>query len=124
MPFPLTCQFALVPGAVLVKYERQPNFDDWRSAMDAIFSDSRFDPNLGIILDRTQLSAAPSMEYIGQQARYIDAKNEKFSDLRWAVVAPTDASFGVGRMSEQMVRPNSMRTFYNLKEAVEWLSAR
>ncbi len=106
----------------VVTYEQQPDFAEWKLVMDAIFADSRFHPSFGILLDRSRISVAPSTAYVGQQVRYIDARNERFARLRWAVVAPDVASFGVGRMSEKMVRPNSMRTFHSLQEAMEWLA--
>jgi hypothetical protein len=43
--------------------------------------------SFGILLDRSRLSGAPPVSYVGQQVRYIDAKNERFPALRRAVAA-------------------------------------
>jgi len=90
--------------------------------MDNIFADPRFQPTFGILIDRRGVSFPPPHDYIVQMARYIDAKAERFSSLRWAIVTGSMSSYGLGLIAEKMVCNKVLRTFLIFNEAIGWLA--
>jgi hypothetical protein len=123
MPSPLEHTFDPARRLVLVDYARQPTFEEWEATMDLVFADPRFQPTFRILLDRTRLSGAPLLVYVGQQVQYFERKRLRFPALRWAVIATDVYSYGLGQMAEKMVRPDTMRVFLGTREAMEWLAS-
>ena len=113
---PLEYEFDVTRRWVHVTYRMQPRFDEWETTMNAIFEDSRLEPEFGILLDRREVPRAASTTYIRSMVKYIDAQATKFGSIFWAIVVSDLTSFGVGRMAEQLAEAGTIRTFFRHRE--------
>ena len=120
---PLGYQIDTSRRYVLVTYRRQPAIQEWSATMDTIFTDPMRDPSFGILLDRRRVASPASTEYIRKMVAGIEALNAKHGEVPWALLVSDVASFGVGRMAEQMGRSDAIRAFLELGEAEDWIAS-
>jgi len=105
---------------------RQPTFEEWREAMDALLKDTAFRSGMAIVSDRRRLTDAPTTEMIQMMAAYEYEHRDRFGECRWAVVTAPDsrAEFGMARMSQAVLEGGrsriAMRPFTDLDQAVRW----
>jgi hypothetical protein len=121
MESPLDYEVDIPRRCVRVIYKRQPTIDEWIAAMNTIFGDPRRKNNFGMILDRLEVPHPANTPYIERMVDFIDSKNGGNERVPWAIVVTDLASFGMGRMAEQLTTTEAIRTFRDLNEAQQWL---
>lgn len=121
---PLSSTFEENLRRVQVVYARQPTIEEWITTMQSIFSDPRFQPGFGVLLDRRKVTKGANTEYIRKMVAFIDAREKQVGYTRWAILVTDIGSYGVGRMAEQIGSTNSIRTCRSMEEANIWLAGR
>jgi hypothetical protein len=120
MNTPLSVEFDMERRRAQVIYEAQPSFEQWQATVEAILRDARFRTGFGILLDRSGIHRPASSAYMLRLVHFVD-RNAKGNDVRWAIVTSDLASFGMGRMAEQLAQTGTIRTFKDLRAAELWL---
>ena len=78
---------------------------------------------MGAINDwRQHRNGLPTGE-IRARSHYLVRNAHAFGTMRWALVAPADVAYGMGRMAETLTaaRPLELRTFRDMAEAEAWV---
>jgi hypothetical protein len=110
----------------LIYGTRQPTFEEWRNAMDALLADPAFRTGMPIVSDRRLLHEAPATSVIQMMAAYEYEHRDRFGACRWAVVTDPEAraEFGMARMSQAMLEGGrsriTLRPFTDLDQAIRW----
>ena len=117
---PLSVEIDVERRRAQVIYEAQPSFEQWQAAVEAILQDARFQSGFGILLDRSGIYSPASSAYMLRLVNFVD-RNSKGNDVRWAIVTSDPASFGMGRMAEQLAQTGAIRTFKDRLAAELWL---
>jgi hypothetical protein len=105
---------------------RQPTFEEWRKAMDALLKDPAFRTGMPIVSDRRRLTDAPTTAMIQMMAAYEHEHRDLFGACRWAVVTAPEsrAEFGMARMSQAVLEGGrsriTLRPFTDLDQAIRW----
>lgn len=120
MNSPLSVEIDVVRRRAQVLYEVQPSFEQWKATIEDIFHDERFQSGFGILLDRSRIDRPASSAYMLRLVDFVD-RNAKRKDVRWAIVTSDVASFGMGRMAEQLAQTGRIRTFKDRRSAELWL---
>ena len=123
MNTPLSVEFDVERRRAQVVYEAQPSFEEWQAAIEAILQDARFQSDFGILLDRSGIYRPASSAYMLRLVHFVD-RNSKGNDVRWAIVTSDVASFGMGRMAEQLAQAGTIRTFKDRRAAEIWLGGK
>lgn len=105
-------------GLIWLESDEAATFEEWQSAIEAALAHPDHRPGMGVIHDWRRLRAAPSTDEIRARARY----GATLGPIRWALVVPGDASYGMGRMAEILTEQHAieLRTFRDLAEAEAW----
>jgi hypothetical protein len=117
---PLSVEFDLERRLAEVVYEAQPSFEQWQAIVESILHDSRFQSGFGILLDRRGIDKPASSAYMLRLIQFVD-QSSKGNVVRWAILTSDVASFGMGRMAEQLAQAGTIRTFKDRREAELWL---
>lgn len=110
----------------LIYGKRQPTFEEWRAAMDALLGDASFHSGMPIVSDRRRLTRAPTTVMIRMMAAYEYEHRARFGACRWAVVTGRDAhaEFGMARMSQATLEGGrsriTLRPFTDIDQAILW----
>jgi hypothetical protein len=110
----------------LIYGKRQPTFEEWRAAMDALLGGASFHSGMPIVSDRRRLTEAPSTVMIQMMAAYEYEHRDQFGACRWAVVTAREAraEFGMARMSQAMLEGGrsriTLRPFTDIDQAILW----
>ena len=120
-PMPITFTIDPALGRVNVRMEGDVSAADLRNYMIAMFSDPRFTPGLNSLTVlqgmNARMTSSELMQY--QSWRKLQPAMGKI-----AIVATTDAEYGVARMFELAtdgVRRSDIRVFRKLEDAQAWL---
>ncbi len=116
--------YSLRPDArlAIVTYRMQPNFEEWSRTLRQLFSEPAFERGFSILFDRSRVLHPASVQYLEQAVKFLDEHIVNGTIRRWAAVAGDLASFGMGRMAEQITNcDDSNRSFHNTAEAEAWL---
>jgi hypothetical protein len=119
---PLSVEFDIGRRRAQIFYEAQPSFDQWQATIEAILQDARFQSGFGILLDRSRLSSPATSDYMVRLVHFVE--QTKIDGVRWAIVTSDPASFGMGRMAEQIAPEGTIRTFKDRREAEIWLGSK
>lgn len=117
---------AAAPVVFLIYGTRQPTFDEWKEAMDALLRDPAFLRGMPIVSDRRRLVEAPTTAMIQMMAAYEYEHRDRFGSCRWAVVTSPEAraEFGMARMSQAMLEGGRsaiiLRPFTDMERAILW----
>ena len=110
-------------GIVYLTYTGHPDIDEWEATMRAVFRDPSFEPGFSFIMDRRQVTTAPSTDYIKRLIAFAECHPAELGKCRTAVVVTNAASYGMARMF-QGYRGDTQNTrgFEELAEAERWLN--
>jgi len=117
-------EYSLHPGArmAIVKYRLQPDFEEWSRTMQRLFRDPAYGRGFAILFDRRGVHHPASVTHVEQVVQFLDDRRADGTIRRWAVVVADLASFGMGRMAEQLTHwDDSNRAFRDTAEAEAWL---
>jgi hypothetical protein len=112
----------------LIYGTRQPTFEEWREAMNALLEDPEFRTGMPIVSDRRRLGEAPTTAMIQMMAAYEYEHRDLFGACRWAVVTAPEAraEFGMARMSQAVLEGGRsrimLRPFTDLDQAIRWVT--
>jgi len=123
MDSPLEYEIDLARRCVVVTYHHQPTFAEWAETMEFIFGDPKYEPGLGMLMDRRFLLAPATTEYIRRLVAFIEANHGRTAGARWALLVADIGSYGMARMAEQLGRGHSIRSFRVWEGALAWLAA-
>jgi len=108
----------------VVTYRTQPDFEEWLLTMERLFREPDFLPGFGILFDRSSITHPADTVYMKRLVHFLDTKRADGTIRGWAGVVGDVASFGMGRMAEQLTQyENSVRIFRDVTEAEAWLSS-
>jgi len=117
---PLSVEFDVRRRRAEVVYGAQPSFEEWQAIVESILQDPRFQSGFGILLNRSGIDKPASSAYMLRLVHFVD-QSSKGNGVRWAIVTSDVASFGMGRMAEQLAQAGTIRTFKDRREAELWL---
>jgi hypothetical protein len=98
-------------------------FEEWRAAVEAFLAHPDYKPGMGAVHDwRGHRNGLPTRE-IRFRSHYLVRNAAAFGRMRWALVAPADVGYGMGRMAETLTAAPSLelRTFREMGEAEVWV---
>ena len=109
-------------GAVVIVSDEQATLAEWKAAVDAALADGDYRPGMGVLHDQRRLRDAPSAEEGRARAAYVAWRGMR----RWAVLAGSDAAYGMGRMGEGISSGTAteIRAFRDPAEAEAWARRR
>jgi len=117
---PLYVEFDVERRSVRVVYQIQPSFEQWKTTIEAVLEDPRFQSGFGILLDRSRILKPATSEYMRRLVDFVD-QNALGIKARWAIVTSDLASFGMGRQAELSACKAYIRTFKDRTAAELWL---
>lgn len=101
----------------------QPNIEEWRQLMLAVFADPDFETGFHFLSDRRASEQPRSTDFLRAALLFLNAHKEKLGRCRWATVVSTTAAYGMARMvqilSEDMTI--ELEVFTEIEKAREWL---
>lgn len=118
--------FEIDPQLSLVAITRShnPTFDEWRTFMEGLLTDSRFRPGHSIVEDRRADGSVPSRNDVETAAAWVRANAARLGQIRWAVVLDPAAlaAFGMVRVAEFLTDRSgvTVRAFTSLETARAW----
>lgn len=110
-------------GLVWLESTEPSAFEEWRAAVEGFLAHPDYRPGMGAIHDwRQHQSGLPTGE-IRARSHYIVRNAAIFGTMRWALVAPADVAYGMGRMAETLTaaHPLELRTFRDMAAAEAWV---
>jgi hypothetical protein len=111
----------IADGLVWLETTGKAVFEDFRAALENVRADAAYRAGMGIVHDWRNLTESPSRAEIEARARY--AKTFTRVHTKWAVVATTDATYGMSRMGEVLSYPAAVElaTFRDVAKAEAWI---
>ena len=94
--------------------------------LDAILADARFERGMPMLFDHSELDVALLTSYeIRGIAEVFLSRSEALGSGRSAMVAPTDAAYGLARMFAVYAdtEDRNVQAFRTREEAAEWLTS-
>lgn len=116
--------FGFTPEAAILTTSGVARVEDFRKMNEALIDDPRFHAGMPILVDHTSLDASvltpTDVRAIGE---FVASIGERLGPRSVAVVVPDKLTFGFVRMGEMRAnqRQLSVKIFYSLPEAVQWL---
>ena len=109
-------------GLVRLVYQGGPSFDEWERTMQAALTDPAYQPGFPFLVDRRSGEPA-STDYVRRVVDFLYLHEDQLARSRWAIVAPSPASYGMARMKQAMAGRLAMpiEVFMELGEAERWL---
>ncbi|MEP6672742.1 MAG: hypothetical protein ABJF10_26495 [Chthoniobacter sp.] len=123
MDSPLEYEIDLARRCVVVTYYHQPTFAEWVDTMEFIFDDPKYQPGLGMLMDRRFLLAPATTEYIHRMVSFVEESHSRTGRARWALLVADIGSYGMARVAEQLGGRHLIRSFRVWEGALAWLAA-
>ena len=100
--------------------------DELLESFDEALRDPDYRPGMHMLADMREVTTSAHHGDVAKVARYVREHLEEIGPLKAAVVAPTDASFGLIRMLQANLEedPIELGVFRTIGEAEEWLGAK
>lgn len=98
-------------------------FEEWRAAVEGFLAHPDYRPGMGAVHDwRGHRNGLPASE-IRVRSHYLVRNAAAFGRMRWALVAPADVAYGMGRMAETLTAAPllELRAFRDMVEAEAWV---
>jgi hypothetical protein len=105
-------------GVVFVESDEQATLAEWKAAIEASLAHSEYRPGMGVLHDQRRLTDAPSIDEGKARVAFVIARGIR----RWAVLAGSEASYGMGRMGAGISGGTSteIRAFRDPADAEAW----
>lgn len=119
MPF----SWRIANGLVYITGHGDAESAHWRAAVEAVLTDPRHRPGMGLIQDHRTTTRVPSTAEIQGAAAFLRARSERLGIAKWAVVVAKDVSYGMGRIVGIAFEKTSVmsRVFRDMAEAEAWV---
>ena len=111
------------PGRVVyLSTVGDPSFDEWRDALQGVFSDPAFETGFHFISDRRR-ATVPGADFVEQQTDFIRGHEQRLGRCRWASVVPDPATDEAARTvaSRAALADVEVGYFYDLAAARRWV---
>jgi hypothetical protein len=109
-------------AAVTITVEDPYTFDEWLAATTPLLN---LGPGLQVLVDRSR-STPPTREFIERMVTFFERHGAQIKRWRAAIVAGTEAGYGVARMLELSAEARNIdlqiRAFRDLGSAQRWLT--
>lgn len=94
-----------------------------RENIARVNADPKFRKGLNTLADITDARADIGYQQMRQFARYVETLHDVRGECKWAILAPTDVSYGMSRMLEALTDSPSIhiQAFRSRKQALRWL---
>jgi hypothetical protein len=124
MTSPLSYNVDEATCAATVTYHAQPTIGEWRRVMVRVLTHAAFQPHFAVLFDRRRIYTPAETNYMNQFVQMLDEERSKGNIAgRCAIIVNDPASYGMGRMVEQLSSfAGSIRTFYSLEDAEQWVA--
>jgi len=101
-----------------------PSFEEWASVVYAVLSDQSFQSGYGFLSDRRGITDIPTTEYVRSVIGFLRGHYTAIGARRWAILVSDTASYGMGRMTQQLGHelPFPIEVFTDEAKARRWLS--
>lgn len=98
--------------------------DEIVRTVKALLDSPALRPGLAILSDHSDLQATATLDLVRSVVPLLDMLGERLGHFRCAVVAPSDASYGMAFMAEAFAKdtPAEVRAFRTVGEALAWLA--
>lgn len=125
MTSPLSYNVDEAACAATVTYHAQPTIGEWQRVVARVLTHAAFQPHFAVFFDRRRIYTPAETHYMNQFVQTLDEERRKGNITgRCAIIVNNPASYGMGRMVEQLSNfADSMRTFYSLEDAEQWAAA-
>ena len=94
-------------------------------AMDKLFADPSYQPQIDIIYDRRAVQAQPDPKNFSQMVAYLAAHRDRLSGCRWAMVVAPEVQAAMDSVAAEEAYGTLVgieaRTFLRLEDANAWL---
>jgi hypothetical protein len=118
--------YRIDPTARLVRiaYLAEPTFEQWAAAMEAIFADPAYQIGFNFLFDRSAVTQPQTTLYIQRVSGFVIDHEAHLRGSRLALVATDLATYGMGRMSGQLIAkaPVAQAVFTDVRLALAWLA--
>lgn len=100
--------------------------DELLESFDEALRDPDYRPGMHMLADMREVTTTAHRADVARVASYVKGHLAEIGPLKVAVVAPTDASFGLIRMLQANIEeaPIELRVFREMGEAEQWLGAK
>jgi hypothetical protein len=121
---PLGYEIDPVSRLVTIDYHAYPSFEEWSAMMESIFADPRYQIGFNFLFNRSTVHDAQSTVYIRHVSDFVMAHQQQLLGSRMALVVTNLASYGMGRMSGQLIEraPVEQAVFSDVTKALAWLN--
>ena len=120
--------FEFRPGYVVVTVEGMLNLEEESEGFRSLLSSAEFESPTSIILDNRARTPGTDLAHMRAMADVMGAALRRFEIPRFAMVASTMHSFGMGALFEKLSKerdlPTNARTFESLDNAIAWVEQR
>jgi hypothetical protein len=102
----------------LLMYEGRTTIPEWQEAIQNMRADPDYSSEYDVLIDVTRIEKHFSRQDLEQMMTI------SYPQVRYAIIAPQDVSFGIARMYEMMSEgrlKTSVRVFRRWDQALKWL---
>ena len=120
---PITHSIDATQRIVTLVYASEPDFAQWRDAMEAVFADPDFRPGMSFLADRRAVSTPPDREYLRSLSKFANRQGERLHDSRFAALVTTPEAYGMVPIGQTFVEGDSIEVavFLDEEAARKWL---
>lgn len=111
------------PGIVTLLYQSDPDFETWRSTMEAVFADPAFRAGMSFLGDRRAISHPPERDYLRSIIKYMGRQGARVEGSRWATLVATAEDYGGVPLGQAFTEGDSIEVavFTDPAAARRWL---
>jgi len=125
----MAIHYSIDPEARIVRLTHlgETPIEDYEATLTAIFRSPSYRPGFGFLVDRRRFGTPPTT-FVLRLIAFMTSQREALAGARWAVVAPSPAGYGLGRMGQMLAETAggfiTVRVFREIDEAERWLQER
>jgi hypothetical protein len=118
-------RFGIHDGLVRLESDEPSSFAEWAAAVEGFLVHPDYRRGMGAIHDWRRHRQGLPREEIRARSAFLTANAHRFGAMRWALIAPADAAYGMGRMAEVLTGAPllELRVFRDPEEAEAWVRA-
>jgi hypothetical protein len=106
-------------GIVWLESSEPVTFAEWTAAIDGALAQKDYKPGMGMLHDQRRMKHGPSIEEAHKRVAFVAARGIR----KWAVLAESADSYGMGRVGEALSNgtATAIRAFRDPDAAAAWL---
>ena len=119
---PVTASIDAARRLVTLRFSGDTTYDEWKPVMDDVLANVNYVAGMCILSDRREAATVPSTEHIRALVDYLSRHAASFTGCGIALVARSDAEYGMSRMAEMLseVTGVRVRAFRTPEDALAW----